>query len=275
MDVPDPQPSELFDPRQLTPAMHELLGDGIAEVLLAAHRGDRDQLHEAERNWANRAIRALDIRLELIGLERIDVAGNYVVIPLHEGFADVLALLRLPLDLSWVIRDELLALPFFGDYLQAAGHIAIEPEAPRTAWKRVLLQASERLENGESVVIFPQGSLLGVETAFQPGAFRLAARVGRPVLPVVLTGTHQVWDYPFSSQLRTGQSVRLEVLEPLHAGEFDPRDLERDMKRRALAVTRAPVRHYVPERDGLWEGFRFSIDPDFPDTAAAAGRPVT
>ena len=120
---------DLFDPEQLTPQMHLLLGSGLAEVLAVAAQGDRSRLREAERIWANQAIASLDVRLELIGLEYVDPRTGYLVTPLHEGFADVLALLQLPLDLSWVIRTELLDLPVFGAYLRAAGHIAIEPEA--------------------------------------------------------------------------------------------------------------------------------------------------
>ena len=39
------------------------------------------------------------------------------------------------------------------------------------------------------------------------------------------------------------------------------RATETEMKRRALAVLDAPVRRYVPERDGTWEGYRFELDP--------------
>ena len=124
------------------------------------------------------------------------------------------------------------------------------------------------------MVVFQQGSLLGVETAFQAGVFRLAERFGVPVLPVVLTGSHRVWDYPFTPNLRRGQSIRMTVLDPIEPSSAvaGMRDLERDMKRRALAATDAPARRYQPERDGIWEGYRFEIDPDFPDVAVRAGR---
>ena len=36
------------------------------------------------------------------------------------------------------------------------------------------------------------------------------------------------------------------------------------MKARAL-TSAAPVRRYQPEIDGFWDGYRFAIDPDFPD----------
>ena len=257
---PNPRPEDLFDPSELDEMMRALLGSAMDEVVAAA--GDRNQLHAAERSWAAAAGAALDIDIELHGLENIEPGQQYLVAPLHEGFADVLALLQIPLPLGWVIRDELLDLPYFGDYLRAAGHIAIEPESPRAAFRTILREVPPLLEAGESLVIFPQGSLLGIEVGFQSGAFHLADRFGLPVLPVVLAGSHRVWDYPFSSKLRRGQRIRLEVLPPLEPGTALARmhEVEAEMKQRAEAIDDAPVRHYVPERDGTWEGYRFELD---------------
>lgn len=263
--TPNPQPDDLFVPQSLDAELLDLLGPRLHDVLVAARSGDRYRLHEAERGWARAVVAALDIDISLSGLDRINPNAQYIVVPLHDGFADVLALLRLPLDLNWMIRDELLELPYFGEYLRTAGHIAVEPESPRAAMRGMLRGAGETLAKGESLVVFPQGSLLGVEVAFRSGAFRLAERLGLPILPVVLTGSHLVWDYPFDRTVRYGQSIRLEVLDPVEpaVARASMREIERDMKKRALAVQEAPVRRYVPERDGTWDGYSFELDPDF------------
>lgn len=257
-----PRPEDLFDPVQLNSELRQLIGPGLAGVKGAAAAGDKVRLHREERLWADAVVAALDIDLAVSGLDHIDAGRQYVVAPLHEGFADVLALLRLPLDLEWVIRDELLDLPYFGEYLRLAGHIAVEPEFPRAALRTILSEVPAAIDRGESVVIFPQGSLLGIEIAFQAGAFQLADRFGLPLLPVVLTGSHRVWDYPFTRSIRGGQSIRAEVLDPIAVGDAVKAmaGVEAEMKRRARAVTEAPVRHYVPDRDGLWEGYRFELD---------------
>ena len=70
-------------------------------------RNARSALHRVERRWARRAAQYLDIRLDIEGLEHVDPHTQYVVTPLHEGFADVIALLHLPLDLRFAARDEL------------------------------------------------------------------------------------------------------------------------------------------------------------------------
>jgi 1-acyl-sn-glycerol-3-phosphate acyltransferase len=122
------------------------------------------------------------------------------------------------------------------------------------------------LAGSESVVVFPQGSILGVEVAFQAGAFRLAARTSRPLLPVVLTGSHEVWKHPYSPALHFDRTIRLEVLPPVAGREAmdSMRHVERTMKRRALAAEPGP-RRFDPDRDGWWDGYPYEIDEDFPE----------
>ncbi len=258
-----PRAADLFEQEALSPALRALLEPRIAEVVLAASSGDRRRLHVAERSWADAVIAELAIDLVIEGIDRIDSKGQYVIAPLHEGFADVLALLRLPLDLNWVIRDELLQLPYFGEYLRMAGYIPVEPESPRAALRSILSDSGAMLERGESLVVFPQGSLLGIEVSFQAGAFQLAQRFDIPLLPVVLTGSHRVWEYPFARTVRHAQPIHMEVLDPIDPTEAvaEMGRLEREMKRRALAASHAPARHYVPDRDGIWDGYRFDVDP--------------
>src|SRR5690606_8078474 len=64
---------------------------------------------------------------------------------------------------------------------------AICPERGARAYRALLRQAAD-VE--DSIVAFRQGSILGIETDFTPGAFALARALRRPILPVALTGSH-------------------------------------------------------------------------------------
>ena len=215
--------------------------------------------------------RLLQLEVDAAGLDHVDPDEQYVVMPLHEGFVDVVLLLGLPLDLRFSVRDELIEWRHLGRYLNRTRQLVI-PTGPSTSVLRHFYrEAAATFERGESLVVFPQGSILGIETAFQRGAFRVAERFDRPVLPVVITGTHRVWEHPYSPVLRYGQPVSLRVLEPIlgHNAAARARQIEREMKAVALRAGMAPVRHFVPERDGWWDGYAYEIDPDFPELAAA------
>ncbi len=244
---------------------------GLGGVVLSALGPRRRARHWAERRWAAMTRRFLRLRVDVSGLEHIDPTQQYVVVPLHEGFVDAVLLLGLPLDLRFTVRDELFEWRHLGRYLRRTGQVVIPTGSSVAALRHLYGEAEATFDRGESLVVFPQGSILGIETAFQRGAFRVAERFGRPLLPVVITGTHLVWEHPYSPRLRYSQPVSIRVLEPIAASNLRgrTRQIEREMKSVALGQGMATARRFVPERDGWWDGYTYEIDPDYPELAAA------
>ncbi len=245
-----------------------LLGPARLVLWLATLPRSRAACRAAERWAARLAARLIGLRIEVSGLEHINPGERYVVASLHEGFADGFALLRLPLSLTAVARDELATFPLLGGRLARGRHLLIRPERPIAGARALRRGALEAIEAGDSLLLFPQGSILGIELAFQPGAFQLAGRLGRPLLPVVVTGGHRVWEHPFSATLRFGQSISVVVLPSVPPHEAVPRraEIERRMKQIALESP-TPPRHFDPDRDGYWDDYRYEIDPAFPNLA--------
>jgi len=242
-----------------------LFGPRHRRVLRAAGSSSRARLHDAERSWARSAARAIKLNIEVSGLEHVDPRRPYIVAPLHEGFTDLLALLRLPLDMVYAAAEELFSWDHLGPYLRASGQPVVSQGSGATSYRAMLRAGQQATERNESLVVFPQGAILGIEIAFQPGAFRVAEHLGVPVLPVVLTGSANVWDFPFSTRLNTGQSIRMEVLPPIAGASAmaSARSTEEVMKDAALAAHPAP-RRFHPDRDGWWDGYRYEIDDRFP-----------
>ena len=245
-----------------------LFGPQYIGLLRAARSGNRRRMHDTERAWSKRAVRAAELTIETHGMHRIDPSEQYIVAPLHEGFADVLALSRLPLDLSFSAAEELFEWRLLGCYLRASGHSPVSIDNGVSAYRSMARAAEQAFGRGESYVVFPQGSILGIEIAFHQGAFHLSARTGHPLLPVVLTGGATVWEHPYSRNLSFGQTIRLEVLEPVFATEVlhCSREIEVEMKEKALRAIPGP-RHFDPDRDGWWDNYRYEIDPDYPELA--------
>lgn len=251
-----------------------LLGVGrvvlrVASLLMGTRMaGGRALCRRTERLWARLAARLLGVRIRIEGVEHIDPGERYVVVSLHEGFADALALYRLPLTLTAVARDEIAELPLLGDHLKRGHHIFLRPELPLEATRALIRGAQTAIEAGNSVLVFPQGSILGIELAFQPGAFHLAKRLGRPVLPVVVTGGHRVWEHPFSPILRTNQEMSVKVLPPVHPQEAVSRSEEIEFEMRQAALkSEIPPRHFDPNLDGYWDGYRYEIAPAYAELA--------
>jgi 1-acyl-sn-glycerol-3-phosphate acyltransferase len=211
----------------------------------------------------------------MTGSKHIDPSRQYLVMPLHEGFVDVPTLLHLPLDLRFTVREELFSLPNVGPYMAATRQLCIPDEPSIGDYKDLYTDIAAAVTNGDSIVVFPQGSVLGVEVAFKPGVARIARRFGLPVLPVVISGTHRVWEYPFTQTVRFGQRVAMTVLPPIEPADASlerVRHAERQMKSLALLDTEAPVRRFIPERDGWWDGYAFDIDGDFTELDSRVAR---
>ncbi|RZV43834.1 MAG: 1-acyl-sn-glycerol-3-phosphate acyltransferase [Acidimicrobiia bacterium] len=246
------------------------LGPSARRVCRAGTAGDPPTLHDLERRWAGRVSEFLGIEWDVAGLEHVVRDRRLIVLPLHEGFADGLAVLRLGMDARFVARDELFEWPTLGRYLKATDQVLIDPSAGPAAYRHLLRAGARVLEQNEALVVFPQGSILGVEAAFSRGAFHLAERLDARVLPVVITGSHRVWEYPYSPLVRFGQRVSVRVLPAVPPGEAVERAtaLEAEMKQVALSDTMAPARRFRPEVDGYWDDYRYAIDPAFPELAA-------
>ncbi len=243
-----------------------LFGPAHRSLIRTIHGKDRDALHTSEKAWANSAVTALDLKIHTRGLHHIDPDTSYMVTPLHEGFTDLLAIARLPLPMVYAATEELFDWPHLGPYLRAAHQPLISRTSGAAAYREILRAGKAASARRESLVVFPQGTLLGIEVAFRQGAFRAAEHLGMPVLPVVLTGAAGVWDYPFDDVLHFGQTISAEVLPPIAPSDAvaTARTLEYEMKTRALASTPGP-RRFVPERDGWWDGYRYEIDDRFED----------
>ena len=91
-----------------------------------------------------------------------------------------------PQMLSWVCKRELLWIPFFGWGLAMMQPIAIDRNAGRRALEQLVEQGTARLNDGRSVVIFPEGTRVapGRKGRYGIGGAMLSERSGYPVLPI-------------------------------------------------------------------------------------------
>ena len=86
----------------------------------------------------------------------------------------------------FVLKKELLRVPFIGWGLGAMKMISIDRAAGKNALDQVVTQGRERLKQGFYVIIFPEGTRVapGQKRRYKPGGAYLATRVGCKVVPV-------------------------------------------------------------------------------------------
>lgn len=125
------------------------------------------------------------VRVRVEGMENIP-SRPVVVVSNHQSTWETLALYQLLFPLSTVLKKELTYIPLFGWFLLLAKPIVIDRSKKATAMKEILRQGKLRLEEGISVLIFPEGTRVPVNETkpHLPGAAMLAVKTGSDVLPI-------------------------------------------------------------------------------------------
>ncbi len=132
-----------------------------------------------------------DLHLEVEGKEHIGEEPA-VIICKHQSAWETLALQAVFPPQVWVLKRELLWIPFFGWGLASLSPIAIDRKAGRKALSQVIEQGLDRLSSGAWVVVFPEGTRVapGHMGKFGIGGARLAVDTGYPVIPVAHDAGH-------------------------------------------------------------------------------------
>nr|WP_282099035.1 lysophospholipid acyltransferase family protein [Thauera aromatica] len=133
--------------------------------------------------WVIRHV--LGIRYRVIGAQNIP-PGPAVILSKHQSAWETIALQQIFPPLCYVLKRELLRVPFFGWALGRIPGIAIDRAAGKDALSQVVEQGRKRLHEGLWVAVFPEGTRVapGVVRRYKPGGAILAKRAGVPVVPV-------------------------------------------------------------------------------------------
>jgi 1-acyl-sn-glycerol-3-phosphate acyltransferase len=125
------------------------------------------------------------IRYEVRGIENIP-AEPCVVLCKHQSAWETLALQFIFPPQAWVLKRELLWIPFFGWGLAMTSPIAINRSDGKGAVKQLLKQGKQRLAQGFCVVVFPEGTRIpfGQRGKYKIGGALLAASSGALAVPV-------------------------------------------------------------------------------------------
>lgn len=180
--------------------------------------------------WLNRVIVGLNFQLE-----GEFPPGPVLIAAKHQSAFETYLFPALRTDAVFVIKQELLRAPLVGWYLTRAGQIAIDRSAGTAALRQMLDEARERIGQGLTLVVFPEGTRVAVgETVpLQPGVAALYTKLGMPVVPVTLdSGLY----WPRKSFLRRAGTIRVKFGAPIEPGMS-----RRDFQQRLETALAEPV----------------------------------
>jgi 1-acyl-sn-glycerol-3-phosphate acyltransferase len=149
----------------------------------------------------------------------------------HQSYFDIFALLAtLPVQFKFVLKEELMRIPFLGPAMRKAKYIGIERDDPRKAIKS-MNEAADRYREGSSILIFPEGtrSADGQLQPFKPGGFHLALKIKGDIVPLSLVGTHRI--VPKGSlRVQKGEATMV-IGKPILIREYSKKTMDQLMER--------------------------------------------
>lgn len=163
-------------------------------TLISPNRKRVDFFYNTAKKWGRSILKIAGVELEIIGMENIKPNENYVFVSNHSSLFDIPVLqFALPSNFRIVYKRELEKIPFFGYVLIKSPYIGIVREDSKDAMKG-MKRAIEDFQKGASVLLFPEGtrSKDGNLQNFKRGAFMLASKAQKPIVPITIIGTNKI-----------------------------------------------------------------------------------
>ena len=171
------------------------------------------------KSWgrtSNALLAVAGISVELRGREKIP-PGALLVASKHQSFWEAFTLLTLFDDPAFIVKRELMWIPFFGWLLWKADQVPVDRRAKGGAIAGMMEHARAALAEGRQIVIFPEGTRTapGAPPAYKSGLANLYAATDAACLPIALNAG-VFW--PRRKFLRYPGTIVLEVLDPIPPG---------------------------------------------------------
>ena len=165
---------------------------------------------------------------ELRGLENIP-ERPCVVMSKHQSAWETMGLQLCFNPQTWVLKRELIRIPFLGWALWMLEPIAIDRGSGRDALKQLIRKGKERINAGRWVVVFPEGTRVppGQRGRYRIGGAALARAAGCPVVPVA-HNAGRFWGR--QALLKRPGTVEVRIGPPIPSKGKSPEELTREVE---------------------------------------------
>lgn len=197
-----------------------VIGLAMLPLLLAPRRW----MIAAMRLWCRVMLALLqltcNLRVEFRGLEHLP-PGPVLVGAKHQCMFDTMAPMTVFTDPCYVMKKELMAIPFYGWFSRKAGMIVVDRDGEAKALRGLLADGKAAIKNRRQVVIFPEGHRMapGTTGPYQPGVAGLYRTLGAGCVPMA-TNSGMFW--PAHGIVRRPGVIVYEFLEAIPPGLSRP-----------------------------------------------------
>ncbi len=165
----------------------------VVRSSLIARRGKYDELAWSRTSYeVLKSLESVGVRTQISGVEHLRALDSpCVFVGNHMSMLETMvlpAIIQPIRDVTFVVKESLMNYPIFRHVVRARDPIAVTRKNPREDFKTVMQSGTERLQNGSSIVVFPQTtrSLTFDPSQFNTIGLKLAMRAKVPMVPIAL-----------------------------------------------------------------------------------------
>jgi 1-acyl-sn-glycerol-3-phosphate acyltransferase len=190
---------------------------------------------------ARTGVRIAGVKIQTIGLEKIDPARTYIFMSNHISNLDPpITLPLIPRRTSVMVKKELFNIPILGHIMHIGSLVPVDRKN-RDAGITAVRDAVKAIELGLNMTIYVEGkrSFDGKLLPFKKGPFYLAQECNVPVVPITIAGTEKVMPKGQFAIFPRAATVTVQFHDPIEPANFGERDC-------LMAKVRAAINSGLP-----------------------------
>jgi 1-acyl-sn-glycerol-3-phosphate acyltransferase len=196
--------------------------------------GDVSFLYRMGMWGAWTGIRLAGIRVQTVGLDKLDFERTYIFMSNHVSNVDPPLLLPLiPRRTSVMVKKELFSYPILGRVMRFGSLVPVD-RGNRESGIAAVRAAADVIRQGVNMTIYIEGhrSFDGKLLPFKKGPLYLAEECGVPVVPITIVGSHYVM--PKRRFAIKPGTVSVIFHDPIEPKDFGSRECLMEQVRRAI-----------------------------------------
>ncbi len=186
-------------------------------------------------------VRIVGVKVQTVGLEKIDPARTYIFMSNHISNLDPpITLPLIPRRTSVMVKKELFKIPILGRIMRIGSLVPVD-RRNRDAGITAVRDAVKAIEQGLNMTIYVEGkrSFDGKLLPFKKGPFYLAEECNVPVVPITISGTEKIMPKGRFAIRPGTATVTVQFHDPIEPADFGARDC-------LIAKVRAAINSGLP-----------------------------
>lgn len=181
----------------------------------------------------------------VIGLENIPKDEAVLYVGNHRSVFDIiLGYKYIPYTTGFISKKEVKSYPFLSWWMWFMNCLFLDREDIKSGLQ-MILDAIDKIKNGISIFIFPEGTRSRVEgemLEFKEGSFKIATKSGAPIIPVTFSNTSALFEDQFP-KVKPGHVI-IEFGKPIY-----PKELSREEQKNIGSYTQGIIKQTLEKNN--------------------------